>query len=591
MELRRYWEVFWRRKWIFVYTFGGIVILTLIWAFSSTPIYKATSKIIIRSQDRNNLVSTVPSQMGKLNLLTSGKEMNTVVEMIEHKDSLTRVIEDLNLQKKGGKPYTYKEIIDPNFIGIITGKIGIKVKQIQDTDVFEISGLSINPALAVNMSNKLTSNFLKFMEGLNREEIAAVIALLEKECSRLKSMVETADDSINEYKVNNMAINLDDMTSSLISQFISIELSLAKLTVEKKEGHPDIKTALGQIAFIKKELKEISGRQVQLTKLQRINTAMLNLYTSLLSDLEKAKVLRAMSITNATVLERAEIPKDYERYYRYFPKKKQMLLLALAIGGFLGIVSVFFTEYIDDTMKHPDDIRSWTGQKVLASIPLLPKDAKLFPPDESITQIFKAVGDLGLSIKMKAAVKEGKEFPRILTVTSYGDGEGKSLVSANLALLLSNIGFKTLLVDFNMRQPFLSMLYGKSSEKGFADFVIAMRGDTASVSPEFKLLKGNLYFLPTGSVSDSNLAAVINSPKFRDLLKIAESEFDVIIFDASPLNKGVEPVFIAKESDGTILVIEAGKYQLENIRQAIDRLKEADVNIIGAVLNKFEGKC
>lgn len=589
MELRIYWEVFWRRRWIFLYTLGLMVSLTMIWAFLSSPVYRATSKIMIRAQDTNtNIVSTVPSSAGKLNYLTSSNGIATIQAMIENSRSVTQVIEDLKLERKNGKPYSVIEILDPNFIKIIIGKIGVKVEQTEDAEVFEISGYSTNPELSANMANKLTSNFLRFSANLNKKEIGGVIGILENEISRLKAMIETSENIIKEYQLSNMSINLDDKASSLMSNLVTTELSLARLVVEKKAGHPDIQTALNQIAHLKRELKDIPDKSMQLTKLQRINTAMVNVYTSLLSDMEKAKVLQAMSITNASVIEKAEVPDIHKKYYIYFPKKKIMLLLALIIGGFFGVIAVFFAEYIDDTIKHPKDLKAWTGQRVLATITRMSKGTALFPPSESIIPVFHAIGDLGLSIKMGVKNTDGgKGFPQMLAVTSYGDGEGKSLVSSNLALLSSRIGFKTLLVDFNIKQPFLSCLYAKPSSKGLADFIKEKDIDRASI---FKP-KDNLHFLPIGSVSDLDYTPIINSPYFKEFLKIVRSEFDVVVFDTAPINKGVEPVYIARESDGAVFVVETGKFQLEQIRWALDKLSEANTHIIGVVLNKFEGKC
>ncbi len=577
---------------MFLYTLGLMVILTMIWAFSSKPVYKATSKVMIRVQDTNtNVISTVPSSPGKLNYLTASDGIATIQAMIENSDSVRQVIDDLKLEKKKGKPYSDVEIIDPNFIKIILGKIGIKVEQTEDAEVFEISGYATDPELAAKMANGLTSNFLKFSENLNRKELNETIKILEKESARLKAMIDTSEDLIKEYELNNMAINLDDKASSLITNLVTTEVSLAKLIVEKKAGHPDIQTALNQIAYLKRELKDVPGKSMQLTRLQRINTAMVNIYTSLLNDLEKAKVLQTMSITNASVIEKAAIPDIHKKYYVYFPKKKIMLLISLILGALFGTIAVFFAEYIDDTIKNPRELKAWTGQRALATVPITAKDTALFPPKESIIPVFEAIGDLWLAIRMDAKAKEDKKNIKLLAVTSYGDGEGKSLVSANLALLLSRTGLKTLLIDFHMRRPFLSNLYAKPYDKGISDFVAAGGKQDFDRSSVFKMLKENLYFLPVGTLSDLSVAAIINSPYLKGLIQAAKNEFDVVVFDAPSLQKGAGPVFIAKESDATILVVAAGKYQAEDIRWAIDELKEARVNLIGAVLNKFEGKC
>lgn len=586
MELRRYWEVLWRRKRIFALITGVIVTFTFFWAFSVTPVYKATTRVVVRTQDLSTVISsTVPSSTGKLEV---GSETVPIAikAMIENKDSLNRVIKELKLVRKDGTLFSSAELLGYNFINIFLNKIGVKIKQISDSDVFEISAFSADPEVAVKFSNAITSNFLKSLENLNREEIGKTIDTLTKESSRLKEIIQDSEETIKRYKLSNMAINITDIASSYASQLVTTELAIVKMATEKKEKHPDLKVALEQIALIKRELHSIPGKQIELLRLDRINTALVNVYTSLLSDLEKAKVLNALSITNILVLEKAQIPDDSKKFYIYFPKKKVMLILALIIGSIFGVIGVFFAEYIDDTIKNPRELKAWTGQKVLATIPQV-KNISLFPPKGS-GPIFEAISDLWLSIKMGSKTQQDRKHPRMLTISSYGDREGKSLVAAYLGLLLSKTGYKTLIIDLNFKEPFLSKLYAQPSEKGVADYIAAAKEHKTDDLQMFKMIDDNLYFLSSGLTSGHDRALVINSPYLLDLINIAKKEFDVIIVDTSSLNKGKEPFFVAKESDGTILVVEAGRYQIENIRWSIEELAEAGALIIGTLLNKLK---
>lgn len=592
MELRRYWEVFWRRKQLFALISGGVVFLTLILAFTATPVYKANTKVLIKTQDiTTSLSSTVPQSQGKIDYTINTNIPGTVREMIENNNSLRRMIEELNLLKANGKPFSGLELMDSSFINLFVTKTGVKITQITESDVIQITGFSKDPAVAVKISNTLTSNFLKMLENLNREEIGKTIDLLTKESSRLKSLVEDSEEIVKQYKLNNMAINIDDMATSYTSQLVSTELSIAKMTTEKKEEHPDLRAALKQIALIKEELSDITRKQIELARLQRISTALGNVYTSILNDLEKARILKSMSITNMLVIEKAQIPETGKKLYIYFPKKKIMLFLALIIGSFMGVIVVFFAEYLDDTIKNPEELKAWTGQKVLATIPLL-KNTELFPPKKS-TPIFTAVCDLWLSIKIESKNQDDPKHPRMLTVTSYGAKEGKSLVAANLGLLLSSNGYKTLIVDFDLTNSFLSELYTQSpekkfAEKGLADFISLAKENAASDLEIFKKLDNNLYFLPTGLTDRHEIALIKSSPHLFELIELVKKDFDVVVVDASPLNSSKETFLIAKESDATVLVVEAGRYQLEHIRWAIDELNETGVCIAGAVLNKLK---
>ena len=89
---------------------------------------------------------------------------------------------------------------------------------------------------------------------------------MTKETIRLKNIIEDSEEIIKNYKVHNMAINLDEKATSYTSQLSESELSLAKLAAEKREEHPDIRALLEQITFIKRELQDITNKQMKLSK-------------------------------------------------------------------------------------------------------------------------------------------------------------------------------------------------------------------------------------------------------------------------------------------------------------------------------------
>ncbi|OGP49408.1 MAG: hypothetical protein A2Y79_09825 [Deltaproteobacteria bacterium RBG_13_43_22] len=580
MELRRYWEVLWGRKILFGFVFSVIVIVTLVWALAATPVYMATTRVVVRTQDLSTDISstTVPVAPGKL-YIESQTIPVAIKTLLENKDSISRVIKELNLTQKDGTPLTSIELMKSSFFSIISNKIGLKIKSISDSDVFEIAAYSTSPSMAVKISEAITTTSLNLFANINKEETRKTIEILTKECLRLNVLITNSENNINNYKLNNMAISVDEIATNYASQLVTTKLSIAKLSTEKKENHPDLKVALAQITLIEKEFKKISTKQVELAKLTRINTALVNVYTSLLNDLEKAKVLKALSITNILILEKAQIPEKSKKYYKYFPRRKVMLIFALFIGSFLGMIVVFLAEYIDDTLKNPFEVKSRTGQKVLAVIPQI-KGNKLFPPTES-TLLVPAMSDLWVSIKISSMNQ-----PKILTITSYGVGEGKSLVTACLGYSLAKSGFKTLLVDLNFKNYFLSRVYNQSSDIILKDPIITVHTQKFDALKWVKTIEDNLYMIPFGAAIGSDKTVLLNIPFLFDLIAQVKKEFDVIIIDTSSLNQSKETLLVAKESEGTILVVEAGKYQVEKIIWSLDELIESRASVVGILLNK-----
>ncbi len=585
MELRRYWEVLWRRKYLFLLISGGIVILTLAWALFASPVYMATTKVFIKIQDPPaNLNSMTPSGLSRLDFTTSGNAAGTIMEMLNNHDALSDTINGLDL-KRNGVHFSSVEFLNPGFFKIAFNQTGVRIEQVTNSDVINITGFSKYPALAVNISNAVTQNALKIIGNINRNAIEKTIVILTQETSRLKSLLVDSEETIKNYMVNHEAINLSDKISDYTTQLVTIKLSIAKMSVEKKEDHPDVEAALRQLTIIKNELKSIPVKQLELNNLQRINTAINSVYVTLLSDLEKAQILKALSITNMLVIEKAKIPDSTKKHYIFFPKKKLMLMLAMIIGSFSGIIVVFFAEYIDDTVKTPYELKIWTEQNVLTSIIAL-KDIDVFPPRD-IPPILRSVNDLWLSIiTIEPAFQKNKSL--ILTITSFGNNEGKSLVVAYLGYLLSQNEIKTLLVDFNLTNPFLSKLYQNANTQNIKTHETS---HTVKMTDNIKKLNDCLYLLPTCRTNNPSASQRLNSSSYilaaMDRIK---NQFDIILVDSSSLSNSKEPFFMASKSDATILVVEAGRYQIENIHWALHELSNFGAKIYGVVLNKQNNK-
>jgi uncharacterized protein involved in exopolysaccharide biosynthesis/Mrp family chromosome partitioning ATPase len=588
MELRKYWEVLWNRKRLFVLTMGGIVLFTLIWAFSVSPIYQATTKILIKMQDTASLInSTVPSTLGKLEFTTYSNAVTTVVEMIKTHEALNDLIRDFGLTKKNGEPLSSIELLDANPIHLTFNPIGVRIHQITNSDIIEIDGFSKDPGLAVRLSERISANALHIFNKLNREAIATTIDVLGLEIARIEKLIRDADDTIKRYKIDHDAVNLNEKIENYTSQLVTTEMSIINLSVEKKESHPDVKAALDQIAYLRKELKEIPEKQTEISRLQRMQSALNDLYIALIGDLEKAKLMRALSIANIAILDRAMIPEDIRKYYIYFPKKKLMLFLSMVIGGFLGIINVFMAEYLDDTVKNAHELQARTQKKVFAAIPW--SDGFEYLDENGILQ---AVNDMWLAalLDRKQQAKMGE--PKMICITSYGEKEGKSTLAAHLSFLFSRIGFKTLLVDCNFTDPFLSEMLRThlavdADEKNGTSFSAASDEMTKE---DFEIIQTDiehLFFYHPCSAGDDKPLPVENYRSILDMIAGAKENFDKMVIDLSALNISKYPSFIAGESDLTILVVEIRKHQIERIQWAIRELHESGAQT-GLVVNKWK---
>ncbi|MEN6318130.1 MAG: polysaccharide biosynthesis tyrosine autokinase [Syntrophaceae bacterium] len=178
-------------------------------------------------------------------------------------------------------------------------------------------------------------------------------------------------------------------------------------------------------------------------------------------------------------------------------------------------------------------------------------------------------------------------YPKTILITSTWAGEGKSLISANLAVMIAaELQSYALLVDCDLRNPSLSKLFGLNQKKGLSNY---LAGDTKREAIRIKTPVDKLSIIPGGSLEE-NPVELIGSNKMKSLVQDLKSRYDdrFIIFDSSPILPTTEPSVLNKMVDGIIMVIMSGKTPRESVAQAIKVLDKE--KILGVVLNNLEFK-
>ncbi len=176
----------------------------------------------------------------------------------------------------------------------------------------------------------------------------------------------------------------------------------------------------------------------------------------------------------------------------------------------------------------------------------------------------------------------------VLAVTSPGSDEGKTLTAINLAISIAReVDYSVLLVDANLRHPWMLEHLGLSQRKGLSDYL------TDDVPLSELLIQSSriehLVLLPAGRPL-TNSAEMLNSPKMAELVKDMKSRYHsrIIIFDLPPVLTTADALAFSPYVDAALLVIEEGKTQKQDVERAVELL--SNTNIVGTVLNKAEPK-
>lgn len=172
------------------------------------------------------------------------------------------------------------------------------------------------------------------------------------------------------------------------------------------------------------------------------------------------------------------------------------------------------------------------------------------------------------------------EPPRVIAVTSPGPGEGKSVTCANLGVVLAQAGKDTLILDCDLRKPSMHKVFGLRSMRGLVDVLI----DERPLSEVWHEPVANLKVLPVG-IMPPNPSELLESKRFSELLRRMREEFDYVLVDAPPVGLVSDPLILATQADGVLLLVNAQKTRKATVRRSMRSLEAVEAKVLGTVLN------
>ena len=265
---------------------------------------------------------------------------------------------------------------------------------------------------------------------------------------------------------------------------------------------------------------------------------------------------------------------------RFKPNIPRSLLIGLLLGLLGGIGLAFVVERLDDTLKSPEDIERLLRLPVVGVVPKVDEDIVDTIAEDQRSSFAEAYRSLRTGLQYSSEAGS----PRTLLVTSTLEGEGKSTTALMLARKFAQLGMRVLLIDADLRKPSLHKRLGLDNELGLSGYL------TGQVDGPMLFQRGgvdNLTVITSGEVPP-NPAELLSAPRFRSLLTVAGHSYDQIILDAPPLLGLADVPIISTTTDGTLLVIEAGRGRVGAIRAGLKRLFAVRARLVGTVLVKYD---
>jgi capsular exopolysaccharide synthesis family protein len=268
------------------------------------------------------------------------------------------------------------------------------------------------------------------------------------------------------------------------------------------------------------------------------------------------------------------------------PRTRQDTLLAGVVGLLLALGVIFLVEYLDDTLKSPDDMLQQLGVVALGTVGQIngkPGRDKLVARQEPFSPVSEAYRMIRSNLQFMAVDRPLKA----IMVTSPLSSEGKSVTVANLGVVMAQAGLKTIIVDTDLRRPMQHQLFHLPNQTGVTELLrkpeLEINGHLLDTGVE------NLKLLTSGEIPP-NPSELLGSRRMDQLLRRLTELADVVLFDSPPVLAVADATVLSKRVDGLVLVAEAGQTRLAAARQAIINLQQAGANVLGGVLNRVSGK-
>ena len=334
----------------------------------------------------------------------------------------------------------------------------------------------------------------------------------------------------------------------------------------------------------KAEALSLNEKFIQYEVLKREVESNRAMYDALLSRLKEQNITEESQNVNVMTIERAETP-----IAPFKPNKKVNILLGLVLGLCGGIGLAFFIEYLDNTIKTPEEAEQRFGLPMLGVIDRCKFDDKgaefgqelisLYEKRSANVESFKA-------LRTSVLLSSPNKPPKCIVVTSMMPGEGKTTIAANLAITIAQAGQRVLLIDGDMRKPQLHNMFKLNNRSaGLSTFLAGASGEEICQQGPIN----SLSIIQAGPIPP-NPSELLSSVRLKELLSNQQKKYDIIIFDSAPIISVTDSLIISRVVDGVIVVTRAAATTYDVVQKGLKLLIDIKANILGMVVNGFDAK-
>lgn len=335
-----------------------------------------------------------------------------------------------------------------------------------------------------------------------------------------------------------------------------------------------------QISVATDQIINARNRGIEYSFLQREADANRSIYEGILQRYREITSVGSVANNSMSIVDKATIP-----FVPFSPRKTLNGLIGIILGLFVGIAYAFIREQMDSSIKTPEQIERRLHMSMLGIISRVPEGG---PRDirEILEERHSRITEEFRSVRTALQFSTSSGVPSTLMVTSTVPAEGKSTCSFAIACMFAQIGVKVVLIDADLRKPSIHRIVQEDNSTGLSNY---LSGSVSKSDIYKESATKNLSYIVAGP-QPPNPAELLSGARLRELVAELRQSHDLIIIDTPPVLGIADSRIISSLVEGCLIVCKAGSTHEKSIHDAVKQLQSAHANIIGIILNQYDGK-
>ncbi len=576
MDIRRILTILKRWSWLLILgaVLGGV--LGYYFSAKQTPMYRTSTRFVVLR----------PASTGYYDYyayIDYQQWISTYEQLLSSEALLTQVSEEVGFPVYAGQA---------------------NAEQIEETQFVRLTVTHENPERAALVANTLVSVLIEQNEQLQSVRYATSEQNMQLRADQALEQMQILQNQIQDLSVtilDDQIAEVQTQIDDLQTQVTDLEFKLSGIdpllaTEEQQLQRLQYQAELDQIEPLLALYQEIYTELVvmgepmqsettsstQINQLERTLDLYEQIYFSSINSLETLNLTRLQSSPNVVQVEPATVPGR-----AFSPRSFETGGLYAAAGLVAMAGVVFFIEYLDDTIKTPDDVKNILGLPVVGFVADMNSGSKknkydgngIFVADHPRSPISEAFRSMRTSLEFYSV----DQPLRLILVTSSGPEEGKTTIASNLAAILAKGNKRVLLLDADLRRPHVHSYLNLSNRVGLSD-LIRGRIEFADVLQTYDGLE-KLSIITSGSLPP-NPAELLSSNKMISIIEDLKKKFDIIVMDTPPAIV-TDAQVLASKADGVIYVLQPGKTRAVAAKMPLEEFDRVGANMIGVIMNRI----